>query len=92
MKPAIPQNIARHERLHLGPRAGSGRRVAQTTYVRLSNLDKSRPLAPPTSLHRGLALRSQRSASPRTGQGWQNSAVPGILRLRSPHDFQMQHD
>jgi hypothetical protein len=32
-KPAFPQNVAQRERLHLGPRAGSSLRVAQTTHV-----------------------------------------------------------
>jgi hypothetical protein len=41
------------------------------------------------SLHRGLTLRSQRSISPRAGQ---KTAMPGVLRLRSPHNFQVQHD
>jgi hypothetical protein len=32
------------------------------------------------------------SAGPRKGKGRQVSAMPSVLRLRSPHEFQMQHD
>jgi hypothetical protein len=35
---------------------------------------------------------SQRSTSPRAGQRWQKLAMPSVLRLRSPHGFQVQHD
>jgi hypothetical protein len=37
-------------------------------------------------------MRSQRNISPKAGQRWQKSAMPIVLRLRSPHGFQVQHD
>jgi hypothetical protein len=37
-------------------------------------------------------MRSQRNISPRAGPRWQKPVMPSVLRLRSPHGFQVQHD
>jgi hypothetical protein len=76
----------------MGTRAKGSLRITQTTPIRVGNPYKPRPLATSVALRHSLATRSQRCVGPRAGQRGHNSAVSSLLRLRSPHGFQMQHD
>jgi hypothetical protein len=91
-KSTLPQDTVRRKRLHVGTRAGSSLRVTQATPVRLGNSCQTRPFAASATLHCSLAMRSQRSASPGARQRGHDPAMPSLLRLRSPHGLQMQHD
>jgi hypothetical protein len=91
-KPTFPQNATRRKRLRMGTRASGGLRITKAAPVRVSNPYQPQPLATPVALRCSFATRSQRSVGPRAGQRGHNSAVSSVLRLQSPHDFQMQHD
>jgi hypothetical protein len=91
-KPTFPQNATRRKRLCMGTRASSGLCITKAAPVRVGNPYQPQPLATSVALRRSFATRSQRNTGPRAGQRGHNSAVSSLLRLRSPHDFQMQHD
>jgi hypothetical protein len=92
VKPTFPQDATRCKRLRMGTRASDNLRFTQTAPVRVGNPYKPRPLAASVALRCSFATRGQRSVGSRVGQRGHNSAVSSLLRLRSPHEFQMQHD
>jgi hypothetical protein len=91
-KPTFPQNAMRRKRLRMGTRAGGGLRFTKATPVRAGDSYKPQPLVTPATLHRGFAARGQRSAGSRAGHRGHNQAMSSLLRLRSTHNIQMQHD
>jgi hypothetical protein len=76
----------------MGTRTSGSLRITQAAPVRVGNPVKPRAFATSVALRCSFTTRSQRSVGPRVGQRGHNSAVSSLLRLRSPHDFQMQHD
>jgi hypothetical protein len=58
----------------------------------LATLTSSDPELHPTTIHRGFAQHSQRNISPRKDKRWQDSLMPSIFCLRSPHKLKVQHD
>jgi hypothetical protein len=88
----LEKETLRRKRLCMGTRASGSLRITQTAPIRAGNPYKPRPLATFVALCRSFAACSQHSVGPRAGQRGHNSAVSSLLRLRSPHDFQVQHD
>jgi hypothetical protein len=82
----------RCKRLRMGTRTSGSLRITQAALVRIGNSYQPRLLAASAALRCSLATCSQRSVGPRARQRGHDPVVSSLLRLRSPHDFQMQHD
>jgi hypothetical protein len=91
-KSTLPQNAMRRKRLRMGTRASSGLRFTKAAPVRAGDSYKPQPLATPVALRRSFTARGQRSAGPGVGQRGHDQTLSSLLRLRSAHDIQMQHD
>jgi hypothetical protein len=82
----------KHQRLYLGPKAGSSPRIIKGIYVRTHNSSQPKPRFTTTVICHNFAWRSQRSTSPRKLQGWKATRTSTLLWLQGPHQFKMQHD
>jgi hypothetical protein len=76
----------------MGTRASGSLRITKAAPVRVGNPYKPQPLATSVALRRSFTTCSQHRVGPRVGQRGHNLAVSSLLRLRSPHDLQMQQD
>jgi hypothetical protein len=91
-KPTFPQNASRRKRLRMRTKASGGLRFTKAAPIRAGDSYKPQPFATPVALHRSFTACGQRSAGSRTGQKGHDQTVSSLLRLRSAHDIQMQHD
>jgi hypothetical protein len=76
----------------MGTRASGGLRFTKAAPVRAGDSYKPQPLATPVALRRSFAAHGQHRAGSRARQRGHDQAVSSLLRLRSTHDIQMQHD